>query len=143
MKTEAVFKMSTWREIEFGFQLFVLQVNRPESIRSTQERCLLVALVQTIYTTYGNDSIHFGAGTREVLVLCRLLAGSTTHPLLNRKTYGCSYLVNSYRVAEVCGVCHHPVNRVKHISFVENHVLSCLHCSAQSPKAGQPDRALT
>ena len=30
---------------------------------STQERCLLVALVQTVYTTYGNDGIHFGVGT--------------------------------------------------------------------------------
>ena len=33
------------------------------SSHSTRERCLLVALVQTIYTTYGNDSIHFGVGT--------------------------------------------------------------------------------
>ena len=29
---------------------------------STQERCLLVVLVQTVYTTYGNDGIHFGVG---------------------------------------------------------------------------------
>ena len=33
------------------------------SSHSTQERCLLVALVQTVYTTYGNDGSHFRVGT--------------------------------------------------------------------------------
>ena len=72
-------------------------------------------------------------------VVCRLLAGPAKHPLLNRKIYGCSYLVSSHRVSEVCGVYHHLVNRVKRISFVENHVLSSLPVF---PKVRQPSRAL-
>ena len=35
---------------------------------STHERCLLVALVQTIYTTYSNDGIHLRIRTYEALV---------------------------------------------------------------------------
>ena len=37
-----------------------MQTIRPDP---STERCLLVALVQIVYTTYGNDSIHFGVGT--------------------------------------------------------------------------------
>ena len=44
---------------------------------STQERCLLVVLVQTVYTTYGNDGIHFGVGTA---MAAPAAAGSSGYP---------------------------------------------------------------
>jgi hypothetical protein len=70
-----------------------LQINRPEF----RNAVLLAALVQTIYTTYSNDGIHLRVGTYEVLVfVISWLRRPTTHPLPNRKIYGCSYLVNSW-----------------------------------------------
>ena len=60
------------------FDYSCLQIDRPHAQNPTQVPCLLVALVQTIYTTYGSDGIHFGVGTQDVLIQdmlipCRLL----------------------------------------------------------------------
>ena len=88
---------------------------RPNAQNSTfQVLCLLVALAQTIYTIYDNDSIHFGTGTREVLCCLSSLRWTSETSLAQSKNI---WLLLPGELLQ---------NRVKHIPFVENHVLSSL-----------------
>ena len=75
---------------------------------------LPVALVQTIYTTYGNDGIHLKLGPGRCFVVCRLLGWTSETSLAQSKNI---WLLLPGELLQ---------NRVKHIPFVENHVLSSL-----------------
>ena len=83
----------------FPFFYSCLQIDRPHAQNPTQVPCLLVALVQTIYTTYGmtvfiSELIHFRVGTPEELVQLRPVRflsfhgwKPATHPSLSQGTY--------------------------------------------------------
>ena len=67
------------------------------SSHSTQEHCLLVALVQTIYTTYDNDGIHFGVGTAMAAP-----AGSIGYSGGGGRRSGNSYTISSRHSDDGC-----------------------------------------